>query len=173
MLFDGRWLVMTLVNLLAVHAFGMANDALTPHSVYLVLEGALLVLPAFYLGIWGSAGCAIITALFWEAGHPAAGTGSAVSVFLLFNLMIWLNRNRFQREHPLQLVAVTLMVNGIWILYLAMAYAAPGATYWGRVFLDGLLSQFVVVGVVYWLHLVQRSMLRLFRMSLHTEGYSP
>lgn len=168
MLSSLRWVVMAAVNVLAIFLLQQFNELVAPLSLYLVLVGPLLVVPVFYLNFRGSVACALVTGLCWGAGDPV-GVGFAVPGFLVFNLLLYWQVGRFRRERLMDRFVFAAMANGLWIVALAMRYAWWDGTYWGRVFIDGVVSEIVVLAVMAWLHALQRSVLQLSRLGLSTS----
>lgn len=170
MYFDLRFLLMAGVNALMLYAYQLLNDALAPWSVYLCLIGPLIVVPVFYLGFRGAILCALITGLLLTAAYPISLQWT-LPVVLILNLLVFLNRHRYQRESVWQIVVLSLVINTLWLFWLVVSQAHAGMA-WGRMLLDLALSEIAVVGVALWVHTLQRTVLSVFRMSMDANDYA-
>ncbi len=169
MIFDFRWIAVFLVNCFAVFCFQMLNDTLAPHSVYLILLGPLLVIPAFYLGAYGTIINTTLTALLWIAAYPV-NANVFLPFCLIVNTFVFLNRSRLVRNLNTQIITIAFAVNLIWITW--MALTAPdnkSPAWWGRIVMDGIFSQIAVIIACIWLHSFLQACLKLVHLLPETD----
>lgn len=172
MFFELRWFVVLAVNAFVMLALTVLNDSLAGYALYACVVGPMLVVPVFYLGVRGSIGCAVFTALMWESSH-AVPLGYTMMPFLMLNAILLLTRGRFVREHLLQIMVLSLVLNGLWVAYMGITLADSdsGLAYVWRVVTDWVYSQTVCLFVTWWLNALVRALLLKFRLGLSPREY--
>lgn len=164
--FESRITVFWATNLLLLLLTMMVNSRLAPYSLYLILLGPILVLPALYLKspslvllcfVTGLSTDALLSQPYWlfTYGFPFIG------------LFIRSIRSHFRTEASYRFLLLTHIAN---ILCLALIYVSQ-SIYFGQ-FSDSLiqvisisfLSHLLLCIVTPWFLNFQRLMLRLFSM---------
>lgn len=169
MIFDPRWLIALIVNLLLTFLLQQANDLVAPLALHLTTLGLLITFPALFLPIGQALLVSIVTALFYDATLPVTyGLGMFISVILV--LLLQSLRTRLHPESVPQCITIALILNLIY--YVPYTLSAPvemfayGA-FWVSITINFIVSQLVVATLTWWYIELHSSLFRIFGLNLN------
>ena len=139
---DPRILILFAANALLLFLSLLVNSSLASLSVYLVLLGPMLVLPALYLHHRSLTACMLLSGLWVDAALPAP-FGLFSCGFVILGSAISVARIRFRAEHNYHPILLAHAVNLCCIALLTLAtgtahFAMPA--FWLQALLTTLLS---------------------------------
>jgi len=171
MLFDPRVLILFGANALLLHLTLMVNSALAGWSLYLVLIGPMVVLPALYLHRNAFFVCTLLTGLWVDAALPSP-FGLFTIGLLAMGTWLLLLRIRFRAEQNLHPVVLAHLANlaAVLLLLLASSQGAldrPG--FWLHAFVTLLVSHLALLVVAPWFFNLERLLFELCHLETEPE----
>lgn len=173
MLLDPRIIIMFGANVLLLYLNMLVNSALSSWSLYLVLLGPMLVLPAIFLRHRSYMLCTLLTGLWVDAALPAT-FGLMTLGFLAAGACIFQIRFRFRAEHNYHPILISHTCNLFCIALLSVVmgfqYLASSA-FWIQVLLTTLLSHVILLVVAPWFFNLQRLLFELCHFETEPEDF--
>jgi cell shape-determining protein MreD len=173
MLLDPRIIILFGANALLLYLSLLVNSSLAALSLYVLLLGPMIVLPALYLHHRSLTGCMLISGLWVDAALPSA-FGLFTCAFLLLGTLISLARIRFRVEHNYHpiLLAHTANLSCIALLTLTAGtqnFVLPA--FWRQVLLTTLLSHAILLAVAPWFFNLERLLFKLCHAATEPDDF--
>lgn len=160
-------------NVLLLYLNMLVNSALSDWSLYLVLLGPMLVLPAIFLRHRSYVLCTLLTGLWVDAALPSP-YGLITLGFLGAGAVIFQVRFRFRTEHNYHPVLLAHACNlfSIALLTVAMGLAhIATSAFWIQIIITILLSHIVLLVVAPWFFNLQRLLFELCNCETEPEDF--
>ncbi len=173
MLFDPRIIIMFGANVLLLHLNLLVNSTLTNWSLYLLLLGPMLVLPAIFLRHRSYALCTLLTGLWIDAALPAP-FGLFTLGFLSAGAFIFQIRFRFRTEHNYHPALLAHSCNFFCIILLTIAAGVDHLSvpaFWIQTLITSLLSHLALLVVAPWFFNLQRLLFELCHLDTEPEDF--
>lgn len=173
MFLDPRVIILCATNALLLFLCLLVNSSLAPLSLYLVLLGPMLVLPALYLSRRSFFLCTLLTGLWVDAALPAA-FGLFTCGFLVMGTLIAMARIRFRAEHNYHPILLAHIANFACIVLLTVSeglqyISAPA--FWMQVVITALLSHAALLIIAPWFFNLQRLLFEICRVETEPDGF--
>lgn len=169
--FDPRSLLLFGTNALLLFLVLLVNSALAHWSLYLVLLGPIIILPALYLRLRSSFVCLFLSGLWVDAALPSS-FGLFTGAFLTCGTVIYMMRIRFRAEnnyHPLLLAhACNLACISLLTLTEGSGYFSE-AWFWIQVVSTTALSHLLLCFIAPWFFNLNRSLFQICRLETEPE----
>jgi hypothetical protein len=170
---DPRILILFAANALLLFLSLLANSSLASLSVYLILLGPMLVLPALYLHHRSLTACMLLSGLWVDAALPAP-FGLFSCGFVILGSAISVARIRFRAEHNYHpiLLAHTANLSCIALLTLTAGtqnFVLPA--FWRQVLLTTLLSHAILLAVAPWFFNLERLLFKLCHAATEPDDF--
>jgi rod shape-determining protein MreD len=167
---DVRWFVVCFSNLLLWWLVSIANHHLAPHSKYLYVAGIFVVYAALRLTPRQGMAATAVTGLAIDALEPVPFGMHFVLLGLVHATLLY-GRRRFPRQEPLFATVVALLAN--LFVFIAVSFVLIGdnprpASAWPRLFVDLVLSQFMIAIITPWFIALQERTFELLHISPET-----
>ncbi len=170
---DPRILIMFGANALLLHLTLLVNSTLGSWSLYLLLLGPMLVLPALYLRHRSYFACTLLSGLWVDAALPVP-FGTFTLGFLLAGALIFLSRVRFRTEHNYHPILLAHGSNLFFIVVLTLVTGSGSfhlSGFWIQVILTSLLSHLTLLIVAPWFFNFQRQLFEIFHLDTEPEDF--
>ncbi len=173
MFLDPRILIMFGANALLLYLSLLVNSALSSWSLYLVLLGPMLVLPAIFLRHRSYLLCILLTGLWVDAALPCQ-FGLLTLGFLTAGACIFQIRFRFRAEHNYHPIILSHSCN---LFCIALISIATGFEYlsasslWIQILITTVLSHGLLTIVAPWFFDLQRLLFELCRLETEPEDF--
>ena len=173
MLLDPRAIILFGANAVLLYLSLLVNSSLASLSLYLVLLGPMLVLPALYLSQRSLLLCALLSGLWVDAALPSS-FGLFTAAFLALSTLISLARIRFRAEqnyHPI------LLAHAVNLCCIALLTGATGTghltmpAFWLQVLLTTVLSHIVLLVVAPWFFNFERLLFELCHAETEPDDF--
>ncbi len=173
MLLDPRVLILFAANALLLFLCLLVNSSLAPLSLYLVLLGPMLVLPALYLNYRSFFICTLISGLWVDAALPSA-FGLFTCGFMIIGTGITAARIRFRAEHNYHPILLAHAANFSCILLLIFSegrvyFSSPA--FWTQVLTTTLLSHAALLIVAPWFFNLERLLFGLCHTDTEPDDF--
>ncbi|MGJ8640790.1 MAG: hypothetical protein ACSHYA_15480 [Opitutaceae bacterium] len=173
MFLDPRIIIMFGANALLLYLTLLVNSALSNWSLYLIMLGPMLVLPAIFLRHRSYVLCTLFTGLWIDAALPSP-FGLMTLGFLAMGAFIFQMRFRFRAEHNYHPVILSHICNFSSILLLTSAsgfkYFAT-SSFWIQIVITTLVSHALLFIVAPWFFNLQRLLFELCRLDTEPEDF--
>ena len=173
MFLDPRVIILFAANALLLFLCLLVNSALAPLSLYLVLLGPMLVLPALYLNHRSFFICTLISGLWIDAALPSA-FGLFTCGFMAIGTFITATRIRFRVENNYHPILLAHVANLCCILLLTisegLAYISSPA-FWGQVLVTTLLSHAALLIIAPWFFTLERLLFTLCHVETEPDDF--
>ncbi|MFQ3225345.1 MAG: cell shape-determining protein MreD [Lentimonas sp.] len=173
MFLDPRVIILFAANALLLFLCLLVNSSLAPHSLYLVLLGPMLVLPALYLNHRSFFLCTLISGLWVDAALPSA-FGLFTCGFIAIGTLIAAARIRFRAEHNYHPILLAHLANACCILLLTVSEGLPylsSPAFWGQVLITTLLSHTVLLIIAPWFFNLERLLFELCHVETEPDDF--
>ena len=173
MLLDPRVLVLFAANALLLFLCLLVNSSLAPLSLYLVLLGPMLVLPALYLNHRSFFICTLITGLWVDAALPCA-FGLFTCGFMVIGTGITAARIRFRAEHNYHPILLAHAANLGCILLLTLSEGLAhlsSPAFWTQVLTTTLLSHAALLIIAPWFFNLERLLFGLCQVDTEPDDF--
>lgn len=173
MFLDPRIIIMFGANALLLYLSLLVNSALSSWSLYLILLGPMLVLPAIFLRHRSYMLCTLFTGLWVDAALPCQ-FGLLTLGFLTAGAFIFQIRFRFRAEHNYHPIMLSHACNFfcIALITLATAFHQFGVSaFWIQVLVTSLLSHALLIIIAPWFFDLQRLLFELFGLDPEPEDF--
>ena len=170
---DPRILILFAANALLLFLSLLINSSLASLSVYLILLGPMLVLPALYLHHRSLTACMLLSGLWVDAALPAP-FGLFSCGFVILGSAISVARIRFRAEHNYHPILLAHAANLCCILLLTAAAGIESfasTAFWIQVLLTTLLSHAALVVVASWFFNLERLLFELCRVATEPDDF--
>ena len=173
MFLDPRAIILFAANALLLFLCLLVNSSPAPHSLYLVLLGPMIVLPALYLNQRSFFLCTLISGLWVDAALPAS-FGLFTCGFLTIGTLIAMARIRFRAEHnyhPILLAhAANLVCIGLLTASEALQHISSTA-FWLQVGITTLLSHAVLLIIAPWFFNLERLLFEICHVETEPDEF--
>lgn len=163
MFLDPRAIILCAANALLLFLCLLVNSSLASLSLYLVLLGPMLVLPALYLNHRSFFLCTLFTGLWVDAALPVT-FGLFTCGFLTMGTLIAMARIRFRAEHNYHPILLAHIANVACLVLLTvsegLAYISAPA-FWLQLLITALFSHAALLIVAPWFFNLQRLLFEL------------
>ncbi len=171
MYFDPRGIVLFGANALLLHLTLMVNSALSGSSLYLLLLGPMLVIPALYMRHSAYFLCTLMSGLWVDAALPTP-FGLFTLSFLAAGAATFALRMRFRTEKNYHPALIAHASNAF--CFLALMISQKGellsvSTFWIQAILSMLLSHLALLVIAPWFFNLERLLFDLFRLDPDPE----
>lgn len=173
MLLDPRIIIMFGANILLLYLTLLVNSTLSSWSLYLVLLGPMLVLPAIFLRHRSYVLCTLLTGLWVDAALPAS-FGLITLGFLAAGAFIFQIRFRFRAEHNYHPILLAHACNFFTIALITVASGLGNllvSAFWIQVLLTSLISHLTLLIVAPWFFNLQRLLFELCHLDTEPEDF--
>ncbi|MGC6425024.1 MAG: hypothetical protein ACON4O_08585 [Lentimonas sp.] len=173
MFLDPRIIIMLGTNALLLYLTMLLNSALSDWSLYLVLLGPMLVLPAIFLRHRSYFFCMLLSGLWVDAALPVP-FGLITIGFLSMGAFIFQVRFRFRAEHNYHpnILAHSCNFGCIVLLTLITGFKHLSVSgFWIQVVSTSLLSHLLLLIVAPWFFNLQRLLFELCRLETEPEDF--
>ncbi|MGJ8649201.1 MAG: hypothetical protein ACSHX4_02465 [Opitutaceae bacterium] len=173
MLLDPRIIIMFGANILLLYLTLLVNSTLSSWSLYLVLLGPMLVLPAIFLRHRSYVLCTLLTGLWVDATLPAS-FGLITLGFLAAGAFIFQIRFRFRAEHNYHPILLAHVCNFFTIALITVASGVENllvSAFWIQVLLTSLISHLTLLIVAPWFFNLQRLLFELCHLDTEPEDF--
>lgn len=172
MFLDPRIIIMFGANVLLLYLNMLVNSALSDWSLYLLLIGPMMVLPAIFLRHRSYFPCTLLTGLWVDATLPTP-FGLITIALLTTGAFIFLFRHRFRAEHNYHPILIAHTANFFCIAVITLANYAHFnvAAFWIHTILTSLLSHLTLVAVAPWFFNLQRALFELCHLETEPEDF--
>lgn len=170
---DPRIIIMFGANILLLYLTLLVNSALSSWSLYLVLLGPMLVLPAIFLRHRSYVLCTLLTGLWVDAALPAS-FGLITLGFLTAGAFIFQIRFRFRAEHNYHPILLAHTCNFSAIVLITLASGVESllvSAFWIQVVLTSLVSHLALLIVAPWFFDLQRLLFELCNLDTEPEDF--
>jgi cell shape-determining protein MreD len=173
MFLDPRVIILFGTNALLLFLSLLVNSSLASFSLYLVLLGPMLVLPALYLNHRSFFLCILTSGLWVDAALPAT-FGLFTCGFLVLGTLISLARIRFRAEHNYHPILLAHAANLFCIALLTIAagqnhFSMPA--FWVQVLLTTLISHVALLVVAPWFFNLERLLFELCHVDTEPDDF--
>jgi cell shape-determining protein MreD len=173
MFLDPRVIILFAANALLLFLCLLINSSLASLSLYLVLMGPMLVLPALYLNHRSFFLCTLLTGLWVDAALPSA-FGLFTCGFLAMGTLIAAARMRFRAEHNYHPILLAHATNFTCIMLLTvsegLAYISSPA-FWLHVLVTTLLSHVVLLIIAPWFFNLERLLFEICHVDTEPDEF--
>ena len=173
MFLDPRVIILFAANALLLFLCLLVNSSMAPLSLYLVLLGPMLVLPALYLNHRSFFLCTLITGLWVDAALPSA-FGLFTCSFLTIGTLIAAARIRFRAEHNYHPTLLAHVANFCCIVLLTVSeglqYISSPA-FWLQVLVTTLLSHTALLVIAPWFFNLERLLFELCHVETEPDDF--
>jgi hypothetical protein len=173
MLLDPRIIIMFGANVLLLYLTLLVNSALSNWSLYLVLLGPMVVLPAIFLRHRSYVLCTLLTGLWVDAALPTS-FGLITLGFLAAGAFIFQIRFRFRAEHNYHPILLAHACNFFAIALITIASGVGNllvSAFWIQVILTSLISHLTLLVVAPWFFNLQRTLFELCHLDTEPEDF--
>lgn len=173
MLLDPRIIIMFGANILLLYLTLLVNSTLSSWSLYLVLLGPMLVLPAIFLRHRSYVLCTLLTGLWVDAALPTS-FGLITLGFLAAGAFIFQIRFRFRAEHNYHPILLAHVCNFAAIALITLASGVESllvSAFWIQVVLTSLISHLTLLIVAPWFFNLQRLLFELCHLDTEPEDF--
>ncbi len=173
MFLDPRIVIMFGANVLLLYLNMLVNSALSGWSLYLILLGPMIVLPAIFLRHRSYMICTLLTGLWVDAALPSH-FGLITCGFITAGAFIFQIRFRFRAEHNYHPILLAHSCNFFCIALLTIATGLSRFNvidFWIQVFATSLVSHAVLLIVAPWFFDLQRLLFELCRLETEPEDF--
>lgn len=172
MFLDPRIIIMFGANVLLLYLNMLVNSALSDWSLYLLLIGPMLVLPAIFLRHRSYFLCTLLTGLWIDATLPTP-FGLITIALLTVGAFVFLLRHRFRAEHNYHPIILAHAANFCCIAVITLAsYEYFGvSSFWIHCILTSLLSHLTLLAVAPWFFNLQRVLFELCQLETEPEDF--
>jgi len=173
MLLDPRVIILFAANALLLFLCLLVNSSLAPLSLYLVLLGPMLVLPALYLNHRSFFACTLITGLWVDAALPSA-FGLFTCGFMAIGTFITATRIRFRAEHNYHPILLAHAANFGCILLLTLSEGLAhinSPAFWAHVLATTLLSHAALLIIAPWFFNLERLLFTLCHLETEPDDF--
>lgn len=173
MLLDPRALLLFVANALLLYLMLLVNSALSAWSLYLVVLGPMIVLPALYLRHQSYFICTFVSGLWVDAAMPTP-FGLFTAGFLFAGAFVFMARIRFRAEHNYHPI---LLAHALNLFYVGLLCCSAGLTewsspaFWLNVAVTSLLSHLALLVVAPWFFDFERMLFARFRLDVEPEDF--
>lgn len=168
---DPRALILFGTNALLLFLTLQVNSALANWSLYLVLLGPMIVLPALYMRHSSFFVCTLATGLWVDAGLPAPFGLFTIS-FLCIGTLLFMARSRFRTEHNYHPILLAHVINffAILLLMLAMGWGLfTSSGFWMHALITLLFSHLALLVIAPWFFNLERLLFEICRVETEPE----
>lgn len=173
MFLDPRVIILFAANALLLFLCLLVNSSLAPLSLYLLLLGPMLVLPALYLNHRSFFLCTLLTGLWVDAALPAT-FGLFTCGFLAMGTLITMARIRFRAEHNYHPILLAHAVNFACIVLLTasegLQYISSPA-FWLQLVVTALLSHAALLIIAPWFFNLQRLLFEICHVDTEPDEF--
>lgn len=173
MLLDPRIIIMFAANVLLLYLNMLVNSALSEWSLYIVVFGPMVVLPAIFLRHRSFLICTLLTGLWVDAALPTP-YGLLTLGFLTAGTVIFQVRFRFRTEHNYHPILLSHTCNFFCIVLLILSMGTQHLTtssFWIQIALTFVLSHITLLAVAPWFFNLHRSLFELCRLDTEPEDF--
>ncbi len=173
MLLDPRIIILFAANALLLFLSLLVNSSLAALSLYLLLLGPMLVLPALYLNHRSFFICTLLTGLWIDAALPAT-FGLFTCGFLAMGTFIAMARIRFRAEHNYHPILLAHAVNLACIVLLTVSEGLQYMSYpafWLQLGITTLLSHATLLIIAPWFFNFQRLLFEICHVETEPDEF--
>lgn len=171
MTFDPRSLLLFGTNALLLFLVLLVNSALASWSLYLLLLGPMVILPALYLRFRDLYLCLLVTGLWIDAALPSH-FGLFTATFLSCGTIIYMVRVRFRAEqnyHPLILAHVCNFACIILLTLTGGLKYFSESWFWIQVVITTSISHLLLCFIAPWFFNLNRLLFQICRLETEPE----
>lgn len=171
--YDPRWLIVTLANLVLWWLTGLLNHYAAGLSVHFYLGGLLVAYGALRLDPRSGLTATLLTALLVDSLEPVP-FGTSLFLFSLMHGVVLHGRHRFPREGAVFALVVALLGNLFLVIalsFLLLGASPRPAAAWGRILVDLIASQLLILVAGPWFITLQDRVMEL--AAIHPETGRP
>ena len=173
MFVDPRAIILFATNALLLFLCLLVNSSLSALSLYLVLLGPMLVLPALYLNHRSFFICTLLTGLWVDAALPTT-FGLFTCGFLIMGTPIAMARIRFRTEHNYHPTLLAHIANFACLVLLAVSeglqYISVPA-FWLQLVITVLFSHAALLIIAPWFFNLQRLLFELCHVDTEPDEF--
>ncbi len=173
MFLDPRVIILFGANALLLFLCLLVNSSLAPLSLYCVLLGPMLVLPALYLNHRSFFLCTLLTGLWIDAALPSS-FGLFTCGFLTMGTLIAWTRIRFRAEHNYHPILLAHVANVCCIVLLTLSeglqYISSPA-FWIQLLVTALLSHAALLIIAPWFFNLERLLFELCHVETEPDDF--
>lgn len=173
MFLDPRVIILFAANALLLFLCLLVNSSLASLSLYLVLLGPMLVLPALYLNHRSFFLCTLLTGLWIDAALPSA-FGLFTCGFLAMGTLIAWTRIRFRAEHNYHPILLAHAANFTCIVLLTVCEGMQqisSPAFWMNVLLTTLLSHAALLIIAPWFFNLERLLFEICHVDVEPDDF--
>ena len=173
MFLDPRVIILFAANALLLFLCLLVNSSLAPLSLYLVLLGPMIVLPALYLNHRSFFLCTLITGLWVDAALPAS-FGLFTCGFLVMGTLIAMARIRFRAEHNYHPILLAHIANFTCIVLLTVSEGMQhlnSPAFWLQLLITTLLSHAALLIIAPWFFNLQRLLFEICHVDTEPDEF--
>jgi cell shape-determining protein MreD len=171
MFLDPRAILMFGANVLLLYLTLLVNSSLAEFSVYLLLLGPMLVLPALYLRHQSYFICTLFTGLWVDAALPST-FGLFTIGFLFAGAFIFQLRIRFRAEHNYHPIILAHVVNFFCIVMVSLSMGSTSfsnISFWLQIVVTSLVSHIALLVVAPWFFNLERMLFEICHLDRDPE----
>jgi len=162
--FDLRWIIILFGNCLLLFLVAMVNDALAPLSIYLYINGLIVLVPLIYLSLSKGLLCVLITGIYSDAILLLPFGTSPVIFAVVFTAYYWF-RQEFKTHYSPGHNLLYAVSGNAFLLAITSITLNEGSlshfSYWSSILLNFLFSQIVLSLITPWFISLQGSLVEL------------
>ena len=173
MFLDPRAIILFATNALLLFLCLLVNSSLAPLSLYLVLLGPMLVLPALYLNHRSFFICTLLTGLWVDAALPAT-FGLFTCGFLVMGTLITMARIRFRTEHNYHPILLAHITNVACLVLLTVGdglHYISAPAFWLQLVITAVISHAALLIIAPWFFNLQRLLFELCHVDTEPDEF--
>lgn len=173
MLLDPRIIILFAANALLLFLCLLVNSSLAPLSLYLVMLGPMVVLPALYLNQRSFFICTLMSGLWIDAALPST-FGLFTCGFLTIGTLITLTRIRFRAEHNYHPILLAHAANLACVVLLTVSEGLQYISYpafWLQLLITLLLSHIALLIIAPWFFNLERLLFQICHVETDPDEF--
>ncbi|MBT4758656.1 MAG: hypothetical protein HOO08_09735 [Opitutae bacterium] len=173
MFLDPRAIILFATNALLLFLCLLVNSSLAPLSLYLLLLGPMLVLPALYLNHRSFFLCTLLTGLWVDAALPAT-FGLFTCGLLVMGTLITMVRIRFRAEHNYHPIVLAHIANLACLVLLTVSEGLQhinAPAFWLQLGITSVLSHAALLIIAPWFFNLQRLLFEICHVDTEPDEF--